>query len=428
MATKPPPKPAPKPPKRPPPRPEKPASVPAAPRSPDAVLPPPALPTKYLTSLVSDLKAHTGFEGERGRAELLGDGAAIRLPGVISSRLASLDAAIGRGGFPQGRITTLTGEEGGGKTTMLLHAIAEVQSLGGLGVLLEKENKLDSSLVSACEVGPGLVFSKPPYLERAFEVIERVIRKVKEIREATGRRVPCLIGVDSIDGFDTKSEIAETGGRDWEKENIAPMPRVMSRNLPRISEMVEEESVALVFIAQERHKIGRVFGKTTEMTGGKALRFHSCLILDITRIGKIKNGIGDKAKPIGSRTRVECIKNQIAAPFGVAEFNIIWGKGADINGDLLEFGAKIGVVEKSGAWFAYKGERIAAGLQNASAILSVNRELAARIRFDVNAAWRAKAAMPLKTARVLEAAEAALDDIADEALDEAVEAAGGEEE
>lgn len=327
--------------------------------------------------LVADLIDVIGEVKGGGRAQLLGDASAIALKGVISTQVPSLNAAIGRGGVPWGRLTCITGGEGGGKTTALLHMIAECRAMGGLAVLAEKENKLDDSIVKAIGIDGGVILAKPPYLEKLFELIEHTARKVREIRESTGRVIPCIIGVDSIDGFDTKAEMEAKDG--WEDKSYAGTASVMSRNLAAITEIIEEESIALVVIAQERERVGITYGKKTQMTGGKALRFHACLILEVTTIGKVKEG----ERAIGSRVQVICTKNQIASPFGKAEYDVIWGKGVDIHGDLLEHGAKLGVITKKGSNFYLDDLKICNGVRAARSVLRSNPDLYEDIRARV---------------------------------------------
>lgn len=276
---------------------------------------------------------------------------------MISTQCATIDAAIGRGGVPTGRLTIINGEEGCGKTTLALHLVAEVQRIGGVAVYLDKEYKLDPDYAANIGVDNSkLVILQPPYLERAFQAFDAIIDRAKLIRENQGR-IPVMIVLDSMNAAITKAEYEG----DWDDKHYAPQAGVYSKLLPKLIPKVSKEDVALVWISQIRQKIGVQFGDPNDISGGKAPKFYASLRLDVVRGKAIqKNG-----KKIGNETSLVCRKNQISPPFKRAEFKIIYGKGIDIYDALITQAIKDGIIEQSGSWYSWGEEKLGQGVESA---------------------------------------------------------------
>lgn len=327
-------------------------------------------------------------EAGTGTAMLLsGGGMEIEIRGVISTRIPALDRAIGRGGVPLGRLTIIHGPESSGKTTLALHIVAECQAMGGIVIYIDKEYKLDPAYAKALDVDlDRLVISQPPYLEKVFAITEKAVIMAQEYRARTKVRVPILIVLDSMNAAITKSQFEG----DWDdSESYGPMARVFSQKLPKLIPIVSREDVALVFISQIREKIGITFGNKDKIAGGKAPKFYSSLIMDIGNMGRIKGKgeDGEDSKEItGQKSRVIVRKNQIAPPFKEAEFDILYGEGADRIGSVLDIAVADGVVEKSGSWYSFEGKRLGQGRPAAKVNLAARGLLA-----DVCAAIGVKA-------------------------------------
>lgn len=342
---------------------------------PEALVPPASdsdidLFTSELVDALSD---------DEGTAQLLGsDGAAIKIRGVLSTQCATLDKAIGRGGVPLARLTIINGPEGCGKTTICLHLVAECQRRGGVVVYIDKEYKLDPDYAASIGVDiKRLIISQPAYLEKTFELSEKIIAKAKAHRERTGVRVPILIVLDSMNAAISKAEFEA----DWDDQNVASQARTYSRLLPKLIPQVSEEDVALVWISQIRDKIGVMFGNKTNIGGGNAPKFYASLIMDVKKIGTVKSG----EEAVANKIRVKCAKNQIAPPFKEAEFEIIYGVGIDREGCLLDVGADMGIVEKSGNWYSFEGKRIGNGKAKAREFLKKNTAMRDRLEAQVQA-------------------------------------------
>ncbi len=250
--------------------------------------------------------------------------------GFVSTQAPSLDCAIGRPGLPLSRITILHGKEGGGKTTVALQAIAEVQRKGGLGVLIDKEHKLDKGYAVKLGVDLKRLIYPPkiPTLEKVIKIIKATIRRAVELRKKTGRRVPILIVVDSLNACKAFETIETPTG----KKRYPAEARIWSEELPAIVEDISEEAVGIVFVSQVRKKMNVMFGSDEEIAGGQAPRFFASLILYIQRTGTEKDSKGEKT---GSVIEVECRKNQIAPPFRKAKFIIFYARGIDYEHSLL---------------------------------------------------------------------------------------------
>jgi recombination protein RecA len=284
-----------------------------------------------------------------------GKGAIMRLSGdqkaevpVISTGSLSLDIALGVGGYPKGRIIEIFGPESSGKTTLTLHAIAEVQRRGGVAAFIDAEHALDVSYARKLGVNVDeLLVSQPDYGEQALEIADTLVR--------TG--AVDLVVVDSVAALVPKAEIEGEMG----DSHVGLQARLMSQALRKLTASVHKSNTTLFFINQIRMKIGVMFGSPETTTGGNALKFYSSVRLDIRRVGSIK--IGEQA--VGNRTRVKVAKNKLAPPFASCEFDILFGKGISRSGDVVDLAVERKIIDKSGAWFSYNGERIGQGRDNA---------------------------------------------------------------
>lgn len=330
---------------------------------------------EFIAETVGALSAITG----EGATQLLGsEGLAIKIKSVISTQCETLDNAIGRGGIPTGRLTIIHGGEGSGKTTQCLHLVAETQKRGGLVIYIDAEFKLDPDYARAIGVNTEqLILSQPRYLEKAMAVMEATVAMAKKWREKSGKDVPVLLVLDSMNACPTKAELEG----DWEDHHYAPQAKVFSNALRKLIPKVSEENVALVWISQVRENIGVMFGNKDSLAGGKAPKFYASLILETKSIGKIKKG----EETIGNKTSVYVRKNQIAAPFKTANFDIYYGRGIDYESSLIERGLETGAVEKNGAWFSFKGTRLGQGQVNATEALRSNPGLVSEIKAAIDA-------------------------------------------
>jgi len=314
--------------------------------------------------------------GGEGGAQLLGSkGLAIKIRGVISTQIPSVDAAIGRGGVPLGRLTMLHGKEGSGKTTLALHIVAECQRQNGIVVYMDKEYKLDPDYAAAIGVNTSkLIISQPSYLEKVFETSHKVIESAAKHRKATGERTPILLVLDSMNAAITKAQFEG----EWEDKYVAPASRVFSELLPKLVPAVHKEDISLLWISQMRQKIGVMFGDDVETCGGNAPKHWASLILKITRIGTSKAD-GEK---VANKLRIEPVKNQISPPFRRAECEVTYGTGIDKVKSLLWLAEKQGLVKKGGGgWYSFGSHKLGQGMDNAAKFLremtDVRDELAA---------------------------------------------------
>lgn len=309
--------------------------------------------------------------GGEGTAQLLGsNNLKIKIRGVISTQCAPLDRAIGRGGIPLGRLSILHGPEGSGKTTLALHLVAETQQRGGIAIYIDKEYKLDPEYAAAIGVDlERLIISQPPYLEKAYELFEGAIKMAKRYRETTGKRVPILIVLDSMNATISKAEYEG----EWEDKHMAASARVHSASLPKIIPIVSSEDVALLYISQVRSNMKTMPGANQdEIAGGKGPRFYASLIMKVANIGSVKDG----ENRVANETLVECRKNQIAPPFRKAQFEIRYGVGVDRVAALLDDGLSRGYVIQSGSFFKmHTGERIGQGREDALDMLRTDSDL-----------------------------------------------------
>ncbi|MBK8172218.1 MAG: recombinase RecA [Sandaracinaceae bacterium] len=298
----------------------------------------------------------------KGAIMRLGAGTQPTEIAVIPTGSPSLDLALGVGGYPRGRIIEIYGPESSGKTTLTLHAIAEVQKAGGVAAFIDAEHALDVSYAKKLGVNTEeLLVSQPDFGEQALEIADTLVR--------TG--AVDLVVVDSVAALVPKAEIEGEMG----DSHVGLQARLMSQALRKLTGTVHKSNCTLFFINQIRMKIGVMFGSPETTTGGNALKFYSSVRLDIRRVGSIK--VGEVA--IGNRTRVKVAKNKLAPPFMTTEFDILFGKGISRSGDVLDMSAEGGVVDKSGAWYSFNGERIGQGRDNTRAYLDEHPEILAQI-------------------------------------------------
>ena len=287
----------------------------------------------------------------------------------ISTTSLSLDAAIGIGGVPRGRVVEIFGPESSGKTTLALHIVAEAQKAGGVAAYIDAEHAMDADYAGKLGVDiDQLLISQPDSGEQALEIAEALVR-------SNGVDV---IVIDSVAALVPRAEL------DGEMGDSLPglQARLMSQALRKLTAIVASSNTCFIFINQIREKIGVMFGSPETTTGGRALKFYSSLRLDIRRIGSIKDG----DRFVGNRTKVKVVKNKLAPPFRDCEFDIMYGEGISREGDLIDLGVANRVIEKSGAWFSYKGERLGQGRENSKQTLKENPELLLRIEDEVKVA------------------------------------------
>jgi recombination protein RecA len=296
----------------------------------------------------------------------LGSKEAIVPMSVISTGAISFDAALGVGGFPRGRVVEVFGPESSGKTTIALQVIAEAQKAGGLAAFVDAEHALDPIYAKKLGVDTdNLLVSQPDYGEQALEIAEALVRS---------GAIDVLV-IDSVAALVPKAELDGEMG----DSHMGLQARLMSQALRKLTGIVSKSRTCIVFINQIREKIGVMFGNPETTTGGRALKFYSSIRIDIRRIAAIKEG----DLVVGSRTKVKIVKNKTAAPFREAEFDIMYGEGISREGDMLDLAAIHNIVEKSGSWFSYKGERIGQGRENAKQFLKDNKDIGNKIEQEV---------------------------------------------
>jgi recombination protein RecA len=302
----------------------------------------------------------------KGSIMRLGSKEAIVPIAVISTGAISFDAALGVGGVPRGRVVEIFGPESSGKTTIALQVIAEAQKAGGMAAFVDAEHALDPGYAKKLGVDvDNLLVSQPDYGEQALEITEALVRS---------NSIDVLV-VDSVAALVPKAELDGEMG----DSHMGLQARLMSQALRKLTGTVAKSRTCLIFINQIREKIGVMFGNPETTTGGRALKFYSSVRIDIRRIAAIKDG----DVVTGSRTRVKVVKNKVAAPFREAEFDILYGEGISREGDLLDLAVNSNILEKSGSWFSYKGERIGQGRENARAFLKENKDTMAKLDAEV---------------------------------------------
>jgi recombination protein RecA len=313
----------------------------------------------------------------KGSIMRLGSKEAIVPIAVISTGSISFDAALGVGGFPRGRVVEVFGPESSGKTTIALQVIAEAQKAGGMAAFVDAEHALDPIYARKLGVDvDNLLVSQPDFGEQALEIAEALVRS---------NSIDVLV-VDSVAALVPKAELEGEMG----DSHMGLQARLMSQALRKLTAIVSKSRTCLVFINQIREKIGVMFGNPETTTGGRALKFYSSVRVDIRRIGAIKDG----DVVVGSRTKVKVVKNKTAAPFREAEFDIMYGEGISREGDILDLGVEKGLVEKSGAWFSYKTERIGQGRENAKQFMKENKDIATKLEAELRKVLGLKLLVP----------------------------------
>jgi len=302
----------------------------------------------------------------KGSIMKLGDSKANMNIETVPTGSLSLDIALGLGGIPKGRVIEIYGPESSGKTTVALHMIAEVQKMGGIAGFIDAEHALDP--VYAKNIGvdiDNLYISQPDFGEQALEITETLVRS----------GAVDIVIVDSVAALVPKAEIDGEMG----DSHVGLQARLMSQALRKLTAIISKTNCIVVFINQLREKIGIMFGNPETTTGGRALKFYSSIRLDVRKIETLKAG----GEVIGSRTRVKVVKNKIAPPFKEAEFDIMFGEGISVIGDLLDLAVECGIINKSGSWYSYNNDKIGQGRENAKQFLKANREICEVIEMAV---------------------------------------------
>ena len=318
---------------------------------------------KALDAAISQIEKQYG----KGSIMKLGDNSAHMNVETIPTGSLSLDIALGLGGLPKGRIIEIYGPESSGKTTVALHAVAEVQKRGGIAGFIDAEHALDPAYAKNIGVNiDELYISQPDCGEQALEITETMVRS----------GAVDIVIVDSVAALVPKAEI----DGDMGDSHVGLQARLMSQALRKLTAVISKSNCIVIFINQLREKVGVMFGNPETTTGGRALKFYSSVRMDVRRIESLKQA----GEVVGNRTRVKIVKNKIAPPFKEAEFDIMFGKGISKEGDILDLAADCGIIVKSGAWYAYNGDKIGQGRENAKTYLRENplvcEEVEAKVR------------------------------------------------
>ena len=285
---------------------------------------------------------------------------------VIPSGSIALDIALGVGGYPKGRIIEVFGPESSGKTTFALHAVAEAQKKGGYAAFIDAEHALDPTYAKALGVDTdNLILSQPDNGEQALEIVEALVRS----------NVIDIIVIDSVAALVPKAEIEGDMG----DSHVGLQARLMSQAMRKLAGIINKSKTVAIFINQIREKVGVLFGSPETTSGGRALKFYSTIRMDIRRVDQIKQG----TEAIGNLTRVKIVKNKVAPPFKTIEVDLIYGKGISYEGEVLDMATNLDVVEKSGSWFSYNGERLGQGRETVKELLRNNPELAKEIELKI---------------------------------------------
>ena len=287
---------------------------------------------------------------------------------VIPSGSITLDAAMGVGGYPKGRIIEIFGPESSGKTTFALHAIAEAQKQGGYAAFVDAEHALDPTYAKALGVDiDNLIVSQPDDGEQALEIVEALVRS----------NLISIIVIDSVAALVPKAEIEGDMGA----SHVGLQARLMSQAMRKLAGVINKSKTVAIFINQIREKVGVLFGSPETTSGGRALKFYSTIRLDIRRVDQIKDG----TEAVGNLTRIKVVKNKVSPPFRTAEVDLIYGKGISKEGEILDLAVKYDIIDKSGAWFSYNGERLGQGRENVKELLRTNPNLANEIEKQIRA-------------------------------------------
>jgi len=318
----------------------------------------------------------------KGTVMKLSDRAVVNTPAISTGSLG-LDIALGVGGVPRGRVVEIYGPESSGKTTLAMHIIAEAQKEGGLCAIIDAEHAFDPTYAQKLGIDTeNLLISQPDYGEQALEIAEALIRS----------SAIDVVVIDSVAALVPKSELEGEMG----DAKVGLQARLMSQALRKMTGAIARTNCVCIFINQLRDKIGVMFGNSETTTGGNALKYYASVRLDVRRIAQIKETSGEVS---GNRTRVRVVKNKVAPPFKIAEFDIVYGEGISRSGEVLDMGSDAKIVQKSGSWFSYNGDRLGQGRENVRALLKDNPELMSEIEQKVRAAYMGgAAALPEATA------------------------------
>jgi recombination protein RecA len=320
---------------------------------------------KALAAALSQIEKQFG----KGSIMRLGDGEAVEALEVVSTGSLGLDIALGVGGLPRGRVIEIYGPESSGKTTLTLQVVAQMQKLGGTAAFIDAEHALDTAYAQKLGVNlQELLISQPDTGEQALEIVDALVRSGSVD----------LVIIDSVAALTPKAELEGEMG----DQLPGLQARLMSQALRKLTGTVKKTNTMVVFINQIRMKIGVMFGNPETTTGGNALKFYSSVRLDIRRTGSIKRG----EEVIGNETKVKVVKNKVAPPFKTAEFDILYGEGTSREGEIIDMGVEAKIVDKSGAWYAYQGEKIGQGKDNAREFLRENPDIALEIENRVREA------------------------------------------
>ena len=321
---------------------------------------------KALDAAISQIEKQYG----KGSIMKLGDNSAHMNVETIPTGSLSLDIALGLGGLPKGRIIEIYGPESSGKTTVALHAVAEVQKRGGIAGFIDAEHALDPAYAKNIGVDiDNLYISQPDNGEQALEITETMVRS----------GAVDIVIVDSVAALVPKAEIEGDMG----DSHVGLHARLMSQALRKLTAAISRSNCVVIFINQLREKVGVMFGNPETTTGGRALKFYASVRMDVRRTETLKQG----GEMVGNHTKVKVVKNKVAPPFKQAEFDIMFGKGISKEGDVLDLAASVGIVQKSGAWFAYGGDKIGQGRENAKAYLREHPEIMDEIEHKVRVAY-----------------------------------------
>ena len=319
---------------------------------------------KTLEQVLADIEKQFG----KGAIMKLGE-KGVRNIDVVSSGSLALDQALGVGGYPKGRIIEIFGPESSGKTTIALHAIAEVQKTGGRAAFIDAEHALDPVYAKKLGVDTDeLLLSQPDTGEQALEIVEALVRS-----EAMS-----IIVIDSVAALVPQAEIEGEMG----DSHVGLQARLMSQALRKLGGIVNKTNTICIFINQLREKVGVMFGNPETTPGGRALKFYSSVRLEVRRVDSIKSG----QDIIGNRTKVKVVKNKVAPPFKIAEFDILYGKGISKSSEILDIGTELGIIAKSGSWFSYEGSKLAQGRDASLQVLRDNPELCDELEAKLRAA------------------------------------------
>ncbi len=306
----------------------------------------------------------------KGTIMKLGDHVIEDVPSISSGSI-SLDLALGVGGFPRGRVVEIYGPESSGKTTLALHAIANAQKAGGIAAFIDAEHAFDRFYAENLGIDiENLLISQPDNGEQALEIVDHLIRS----------GALDIVVIDSVAALTPRAEIEGEMG----DSNVGLQARLMSQALRKLTANISKTNTTCVFINQLREKIGVMFGNPETTTGGNALKFYSSVRLDIRRIGQIKEG----DEVIGNRTRVKVVKNKLAPPFRKAEFDIMYGEGISLTGEVIDLGVEKGIIQKSGSWFSYGDTRLGQGRETVRKLLADNPELLEELKEKIIQAYK----------------------------------------